>query len=328
MLLFSKIYSYSQKIPEDFGYRHIAMKYQDDPVDIIVISKKGEEKIAKPIFFFCQGSLPQPVVKYDEKGLYGTLPFDENPFLEAYHIVIVGKPFIPIISDVNKLGKDYMYLKDIEKEIPPKGYTERNYLDYYVFRNNFVLKQLAKERWVKNKKLVVAGHSEGSSVAAKMTSINKKITHLIYSGGNPYGRIMNILAQSRSFDSDSVDEGKNTIEHWKKVVAHSNDTNLTDGDTYKTTYSFSLPQKENLIRLNIPVLVSYGTKDWSAPFNDLFQIEAIREKKNNCTFKSYLNLEHNYFPINVDGTVNYEVYNWDKIAADWLNWLNNSDNED
>ncbi|MBC8644615.1 hypothetical protein H9W95_12800 [Flavobacterium lindanitolerans] len=54
MLLFSKIYSYSQKIPEDFGYRHIAMKYQDDPVDIIVISKKGEEKLAKPVFFFCR----------------------------------------------------------------------------------------------------------------------------------------------------------------------------------------------------------------------------------------------------------------------------------
>lgn len=321
MLLFSKIYSYSQKVPEDFGYRHIAMKYQDEPVDIIVISKKGEEKMAKPIFFFCQGSLPQPVVKYDEKGLFNTLPFDENPFLEDYHIVIVGKPFIPIISDVNKLGPNYVYLKDIEKEIVPKGYTERNYLDYYVFRNNFVLKQLAKERWVKGKKLVVVGHSEGSTIAAKMASINKKITHLIYSGGNPYGRIMNILAQSRSFDNDSINEGNNTIEYWKKVVAHSNEVTATNGDSYKTTYSFSLPQKENLMNLMIPVLVSYGTKDWSASFNDLFQIEAIREKKNNYTFKSYLNLEHNYFPINNDGTVNQEIYNWDRIAADWLKWL-------
>ena len=114
MLLFSKIYAYSQKVPEDFGYKHIAMKYQDEPVDIIVISKKGEEKLAKPIFLFCQGSLPQPVVKYDEKGLYGTLPFDENPFLEEFHIVIVGKPFVPIISDVKKLGKNFCYYKDAE----------------------------------------------------------------------------------------------------------------------------------------------------------------------------------------------------------------------
>lgn len=325
MLLFSKIYAYSQKVPEDFGYKHIAMKYQDEPVDIIVISKKGEEKLAKPIFFFCQGSLPQAIVKYDEKGLYGTLPFDENPFLEEFHIVIVGRPFVPIISDVKKLGKNFCYYKDVEKELPPKGYLERNYLDYYVFRNNFVLKQLAKERWVKNKKLVVAGHSEGSTIASKIASINRKITHLIYSGGNPYGRIMSILAQSRSFDTDSINEGNNTIDYWKKVVENPNDINSQTGYSYKTMYSFSLPQKDNLMNLEIPVLISYGTKDWSAPFNDLFQMEAIREKKKNILFNSYLNLEHNYFPHETlgakNGTANHEIYNWDKIAEDWLQWL-------
>ena len=80
MFLLSKTFAFAQKIPEDFGYRHIKMKYLDDPVDIIVISKPGEEKTAKPLFLFCQGSLPQPVVKYDETGLYGTLPFDETAF--------------------------------------------------------------------------------------------------------------------------------------------------------------------------------------------------------------------------------------------------------
>jgi len=212
----------------------------------------------------------------------------------------------------------------LEKELPPKGYLERNYLDYYVFRNNFVLKQLAKERWVKNKKLIVAGHSEGSTIASKMASINRKITHLIYSGGNPYGRIMNILAQSRSFDTDSKNEGNNTIDYWKEVVENSNDINSQTGDSYKTTYSFSLPQKENLMDLEIPVLISYGTKDWSAPFNDLFQMEAIREKKKNILFNSYLNLEHNYFPITKNGTANQEIYNWDKVAEDWINWLQKS----
>jgi hypothetical protein len=321
MLLFSKLYSYSQKIPEDFGYRPIAMKYQDEPVDIIVISKKGEERLAKPVFFFCQGSPPQPVIKYDEKGLYPTLPFDENPFLEDYHIIIVGKPFIPIISDVKKLGNNFCYFKDIGKQLPPRGYAERNYLDYYVFRNNFVLKQLAKERWVKNKKLVVAGHAEGSTIAAKMAAVNKKITHLIYSGGNPYGRIMTILAQSRSFDTDIINAGNNTIEHWQKVVRHANDIHSPAGNSYKNTYSFSLPQQDNLMQLKIPVLVCYGTKDWSVSFNDLFQIEAIREKKENISFKSYLNLAHDDFPLHEDRNENQPLYHWDKIAIDWLSWL-------
>ena len=89
MLLISKNYAVAQKIPEDFGYRQMSFKFQDDKVDLIVISKKGEEKIAKPLFFFCQGSLPRPVVIYNEKGLYGTLPFNETPFLDDFHIIII-----------------------------------------------------------------------------------------------------------------------------------------------------------------------------------------------------------------------------------------------
>jgi hypothetical protein len=54
MFLLSKTFAFAQKIPEDFGYRHIKMKYLDDPVDIIVISKPDKEKIAKPLFLFCQ----------------------------------------------------------------------------------------------------------------------------------------------------------------------------------------------------------------------------------------------------------------------------------
>ena len=63
-----------------------------------------------------------------------------------------------------------MFLKDNEKEIPPKGYIDRNYLDYYVFRNNWILKQLFKERWVKINQLLVAGHSEGSTSACNDTT--------------------------------------------------------------------------------------------------------------------------------------------------------------
>lgn len=313
MFLVSKLYANAQKIPEDFGYRHLKFKYQNDPVDVIVISKAGEERVAKPLFFFCQGSLPQPVVKYDEKGLYGTLPFDETPFLDQFHVVIIGKPFIPIICNANKLGKDFMYFKDFEKEIPPKGYIERNYLDYYVFRNNFILKQLFKERWARTSNLVVAGHSEGSTIAAKMASVNKKITQLIYSGGNPYGRIATMLSQEN--------DKSQMISYWKNVVSNSNDANAERGDSCKATYSFSMPQNDNLLQLSIPILITYGTKDTASPFLELFEIETIREMKNNISFQNYANLEHNFFGLDKLGKPDYDNYNWNKVALDWLNWL-------
>ncbi len=315
MLLISKNYAFSQKTVEDFGYKSMSFKFQDDKVDLIVISKPGEEKIPKPLFLFCQGSLPRPVVIYDEKGLYGTLPFHETAFLEDYHIVIIGKPNIPLIANANTLGNNFMHLKDIKNEIPPRGYTDRNYLDYYVFRNNFIIKQLFKERWVDRSELVVAGHSEGSTIAAKMAFLNPKVTQLIYSGGNPFGRIANILS-----DNNNKQE---IIDYWKNVVENANIINYTGGDTFKATYSFSLPQRENLLQLKIPILITYGAKDTAANYIDLFQIEAIREQKNNIRFMNYEGLEHNFFGVNEKNEPNYDIDNWDKVAGNWLNWLNN-----
>jgi pimeloyl-ACP methyl ester carboxylesterase len=190
-----------------------------------------------------------------------------------------------------------------------------------VFRNNSILKQLFKERWVKTNQLLVAGHSEGSTVAVKMASLNKKITHLIYSGGNPYGRITSILEQSRSQETESLPQGQKVVEHWKNIVANPTQIQYDGGDTFKATYSFSLPQRDNLMQLKIPVLITYGTEDWSVAYNDLFQIEAIQQHKRNITFKNYVGLEHNYFSKNEKGEIIEEEYNWDKVARDWLEWL-------
>jgi hypothetical protein len=314
MLLISRNYAIGQKRPEDFGFKQMSFKFQNDKVDLIVISKKGEERVMKPLFFFCQGSLPRPVIIYNEKGLFGILPFNETAFLDQFHIIIVGKPGIPIISHANALVKNFMFLKDKENEIPTKAYTDRNYLDYYVFRNNFIIKQLCKERWADKTQIVVAGHSEGSVVAAKMASLNPKITHLIYSGGNPYGRIATLL-------SEETDK-KEILNYWEKVVQNAQEINYGGSDSYKATYSFSLPQRDYLLQLKIPVLFTYGSKDAASTYNNLFQIDTIRERKQNFSFLIYEGLEHDFFLINEKNSVIYEFQNWDQVGVDWSKWLN------
>jgi len=306
---------FGQKTPEYFGYKHIQYKYLNQNVDVIIQSKKGEEKKMKPLFFWCQGSLPQPVIKYDEKGIFGTFPFDSNDFLNEFHLVIVGKPCIPIISDIKNLKQNYCFLDDSLKVT--NEYSDKNYLDFYFKRNNYILKKLLLEKWVSSKILVVAGHSEGSYIAAKMASTNKKISHLIYSGGNPYGRYLNILAKSRYYDNEST-----TFENWKKIVDNKNNINYNGGDTYKSTFDFSESLADDIFNLKIPVLFSYGTKDWSTPYNDLFYIESTRKQLTNITFMPYLGLEHNYFPVNEKLEPNQEIYNWENVGKDWLKWLN------
>jgi hypothetical protein len=315
IFLLISTFTFSQKKPEDYGYRHLIYKYKEATVDVIIDSKKGEETIPKPILFWCQGSLPQPIIKYDENGLYSTFPFDVNDFLNQYHIVIIGKPGIPVISDVKNLQNNYCFIDSTG--LPPELYSKNNYLDYYVQRNNYILKKLSKEKWVSNKKIVLAGHSEGSSIAAKMAFTNNRITQLIYSGGNPYGRILNIIAESIYNDNSYT-----IMDYWKEVVDNKNSVGNEKGDSYKTTYDFSEPSAYKLLKLKIPVLICYGTKDWSASYNDMFQVEAIRRGIKNISFIPYIGLEHNYFPVDEKRQPNYESYNWENVGKDWVKWLN------
>lgn len=304
----------AQKRPEDFGYNLIELPYQKDTVKIIVHSKKGEETKQKPLFFFCQGSLPQPVLKYDHRGLYGFLPFEDDELLEKYHVVIVGKPGIPVIADASTLGSNYTFQIDGKY---PLAYSNNNNLEYYTSRNLWILNKLLKKSWIAPNGLVVAGHSEGTYIASKMAITNKKVSRLILSSGNPYGRITSILAQDRYTGND-----ESTLDYWKAIVEDKNETgNNGTSDSYKTTYSFSTPINNDLLNLKIPVLYCYGTKDWSTPYNDLFQTEAIRLGKENFTFLAYRNTEHNYFPVNDKLQPDYNIYNWTKVGNDWVSWL-------
>lgn len=75
-----------------YGFRYFSFKYQSDTVHVLIKSKPGEENTKKPLFLFCQGSLPQPLIKFYEGQPFGTFPFNTDPFLKDYHLVIIGKP--------------------------------------------------------------------------------------------------------------------------------------------------------------------------------------------------------------------------------------------
>ena len=318
-LIFSN-HSYGQiKRPEDFGFRHFQILYKGDTVDILIKSKKGEENIPKPLFFYCQGSLPQPLIKTDNEITYGVFSFKPDSLAKYFHLAIVSKPFVPLIMDKKNLGNNFCYLDTNGKMI--KDYSDRNLLDYYVKRDIEVIKFLEKQKWISSNKLILAGHSEGSTVVSKIASIYPKVTHLIYSSGNPFGRIMSIIGQSRQEENDTTKIADEDFSMWQNSNDKPNDLDFSQGDTHRATIEFSNPPIQYLEKLKIPVLVCYGTKDWSAPFNDYLRVETIRKHKSNFTFNAYIGTEHNFFPLKQNGQINYDIFNWDKVANDWLTWL-------
>lgn len=308
------------KKPEDYGFRHLMILYHGDSINFLVRSAKGEENNPKPLLFFCQGSLPVPLILFDEKGGFGTFPFNADSLSKHYHIVIAGKPFIPIMADIKSLQNDYCY-RDSTGKFPAK-YIGKNLLSYYTARNLTIITFLQKQYWVSKDKLIVAGHSEGSTIAAKMASQSKKITHLIYSGGSPFGRILTIITRNRGRETDSVQYVEDNFNYWNDVVQNPGNSDASKGDNNTNMYEFSIPPFTYLENLKIPVLVSYGTKDMgAAPFNDYLRAEMMRRKKTNFTFKAYFGTEHNYFGIKPGGQPDYDQFNWDRVAMDWLGWL-------
>lgn len=323
IFLLANITAFGQtKTPENFGFKHIVFEYKTDKVDILIKSKKGEENVEKPLFFFCQGSMPNPLIKYDEYGSYNVFPFMTDSIIEKYHLIIVSKPYIPVMAHINTLSPGFNNYVDSTGNILQE-YSNRNLLSYYVPRNVAIIKYLQKQKWVSKTKLVVAGHSEGSTIAANMAAECNKITHLIYSGGNPMGRIMSIIEENRAneIDTDTTKFGEEMIKYWEVVVKNKNNMDASHGDTDKATFEFSYPSIKHLEKLKIPVLVSYGTKDWSAPFNDFLRVDIIRQGKINFTFKAYVGTEHNYYPTTENNKPNYDIHNWDKVVYDWLEWL-------
>lgn len=307
---------------KDFGFRHLQTFFQGDTVDILIQSKKGEELISKPVFLFCQGSLPIPLIKTHGNNIYGVFPFNTNSLLEKFHLVIISKPFIPLIAADTILVDKFCYI-DKQTGKTPKEYSKRNLLDYYVERNIKAIDFLQGQKFINTKSLIVAGHSQGGAIVAKMASKSKKITHVIFASENPFGQIMSIIQEYRSLetDTDSTRYCEDVFNYWGEIVEDKDNMDDTNGDTFKSTYVFSIPPFEYLNNLKIPVLVCYGTKDFNSPFNDFLRVEMIRQKRRNFTFISYVGRDHNYFGFKPNGQVDFDNFGWDKVAADWLTWL-------
>ncbi|MET0635984.1 MAG: hypothetical protein ABWZ25_08135 [Chitinophagaceae bacterium] len=321
LLLLNGMDSASQvKSPEDFGYRLENLVYRTDTINILVRSQKGEEQKQKPVILFCQGSLPIPLIIYDTAGTYGTFPFNPDIFTSGYHLVIIGKPNVPVVADASILQPDLTFRDSTGKLYD--AFQKRNNLSYYVDRNLRVVDWLSSRKWVDPSNIVVAGHSEGSAIAVSMAAGSPKVSRMIYSGGNPLGRTMTIITRLRKKNPGSDEDVKNQFELWKAVVDDPTSTDYSQGDPFKTVYGFSQDFTGHFRKLSIPVLVSYGTNDQGAvTANDYLQLEMIRLKKNNIAFISYPLLEHNYFKADEKGNPDYNEFNWDRVAGDWKRWL-------
>ena len=305
-----------------------SLKHKNDTIDFVLIDTKTDVK--KPIFLFCQGSLPLPLfVQTANDDIWmiggGITNFDIEIIKKSYHLIVISMPKTPVIVNEKNLNKSYCYIPNLNEpdEFDP-NYVKSDYLENYENRANSVLKFLRKQKWVDNSKLVVAGHSQGSKVATVITLNNKKVTHLGLFSANPFGRIdQNIRFYRKQAESNQItwQEADKAIERQYELFRKSHDDKKVKEDSNLLAWkSFSRPLINDWLKIEIPTYLAFGTSDIASDLCDLVPLFYIQNAKTNLTFKRYLNVEHNFFEVDQQGKVNYEKENWPLVMNDFIEW--------
>jgi predicted esterase len=321
--------SQDKGIISELPARHFQLKNSIDTIDFILLNGKIDKM--KPVLIFCQGSNPLPLITIDaNSNKFFTLltNFDYKKITEEFHLIMISMPNTPVEISKDKLNNNYCFVTDTSNEQSYSPlYLKNNYADNYIRRAKEVINYLSLQKWVNSKKIILFGHSQGSKVAIGASLNNPKVFKVGYAAGNPLGRIDQLIREQRKLEQ----EGKVTAvecqqqiesiyEMWKQINEKPNAVTTEFGDPNKTWTSFSKPILDDIINLNKPLYVTYGTKDITSTFCDLLPIYFIKANKNNLTLKPILGVEHNFYEIDSNGRTDYKKGHWQDVIDDFIKW--------
>ncbi|MGE8290255.1 MAG: hypothetical protein ACN6ON_01195 [Sphingobacterium sp.] len=305
-----------------------SLQTKKDTIDFIVVDKAPSER--KPIFLWCQGSLPVPLyMNFETDGLWlhggGIANFDYEEIKKHYHLIVISMPKTPLIVDDSKLNDEKWYYGDsADKKIPSIAFQKANYYQNYIDRAIKVIKFLKRQKWIDNSKLVVAGHSQGSKIATGIAANYKQVTKLGLFSANPLGRMDQRIRKLRK----EAEQGKISWQLADQEMEKQYEDFRTANDPMKIRKNPSLlawntlsdPLIEDWLAFNKPIYLAYGTDDIASDFCDLIPLYFIRQRKNNLTYKRYLNLEHNFFEINSKNELDHSKPHWKEVMEHFLQW--------
>jgi dienelactone hydrolase len=303
-----------------------------DTTTFIVWESKESLKIKKPLFFFRQGSRPEPLIELNGQKYDLRFPFYVKIFTDQYHLVMVQKLGTQLVVDSTYMEAFNEGMRTSNPKFLTKKYMENNNLDKATAQCNQVINYLVKQPWVDSKKVIFCGGSEGFTVGANLVAnFNKSITHTILFSAHAGRRFEHLIYQNRQAVREgkmNADTAQKEIEElykgWEDVCNYPKSIDKSFGDTYYAWHSFSTKNTDNLLKINTPLYIAYGTEDNEITIGlDYLPLDFIEKGKKNLTLKAYVNCDHQFFELKKDasGKVVDKVFQADKVSQDFMEWL-------
>ena len=255
----------------------------------------------KPLMIFIHGSGNEPTFAYQtDLKTYAWKGFLEiEKYKDKYHVISVSKPGIPLFDTVQKDPVNFSTSYPMNDE-----FIQRYSLEWRAAAASLIIDQAIKLLPVDKSKIVVIGHSQGGQVAPKVAVLNKKVSHVVLLNSNSLNHLYDFTLQERlaAFKGEqSFEQTQKNIDSlfadYKRIFAEPESrTKFWNEETYYRWASFSDETPlENMLKLKIPIYVIAGGKDLWSSFvmnTDYVEIEFLRHKKTNLTYKVYPNANH------------------------------------
>lgn len=255
----------------------------------------------KPLLIFIHGSGNHPTFEYhkDLKSYNRAAFLEVEKYKDKFHIIYVAKPGVPLFDTIQKDPINFSTSYPISKE-----FTEKFSLEWRAETASLIIDKAIKLLPVEASKILVIGHSQGGQVAPKIAVLNKKVTHCVMLNCNSLNHLYDFVLQERL----SALKGETTFEEsqknidslfseYKRIFAEPNSKTkyFYDETLYRwASFSDETPL-ENMLKLKIPIYLIAGGKDiyGSVTMNtDYAEIEFLRYRKTNLTYKVYPNANH------------------------------------
>ncbi|MEL7195433.1 MAG: hypothetical protein AAFO96_23570 [Bacteroidota bacterium] len=279
----------------------------------------------KPLLVFLRGSTPTPLLVDVGGGRTGALflPFPYQAYLERVNLLFVTKPGVPILAKLENLTSSYHYLDPQTQEVP-ESFTRQNLCEPLTQMAVGVLTSLENRKWIDAEHVILVGHSQGAIVGTSLASRLSMITHFAYLSADPRGRFMEIVRRERmriaEMETGQAEAYQDLMDAWAAIMANPKSQDMFRGNTYESWASFSRDLVGELVAMNIPVFLGFGTADISSANCDVVYLEALRQGKSHIHFHPVIDTDHNFFPLDGEGRVDYENGKWESVFSHILDW--------